>query len=264
MQSDGTATVLLGGQSPLVQGITQNNISLSYTQPANPTYPNATPSAQLLTPQGQDVTSLVTQGTIGAGLTFANTTMPALLGSGSQQGSLNQLAQGVADTVNNLLTGGQISSGPPAVPGVPLFTYSAAAPTGIAGSLAVSSTITGSQLAAIDPGTGVANGNATALANLATTPDASLNNLSFSQYYGSVAADVGQQAATAASHNTATTAALNQAQSLRAQVSGVSLNQQATQLLQFQESYQASAQLITTINTITQSLLTVMQQASSG
>jgi flagellar hook-associated protein 1 FlgK len=145
---------------------------------------------------------------------------------------------------------------------VPLFTYSAAAPTGIASSLAVSANITGSQLAAIDPGTGVANGNATALANLATTANANLNNLSFSQYYGAVAANVGQQAATATSNDTATTAALNQAQSLRAQVSGVSLNQQATQLLQFQESYQASAQLITTINTITQSLLTVMQQAT--
>jgi len=261
IQSDGTATVLLGGQSPLVQGVTQNNITLNYTQPANPTYPNATPSAQLLTPQGQDVTSLVTQGTIGAGLTFANTTMPALLGSGSQQGSLNQLAQGVADTVNNLLTNGQISAGPPAVPGVPLFTYSAAAPTGIASSLAVSSTITGSQLAAINPGAGVANGNATALANLATKPDTNLNNLSFSQFYGAVAADVGQQASTASRNASATSAALNQAQSLRAQVSGVSLNQQATQLLQFQESYQASAQLITTINTITQSLLSVMQQA---
>jgi flagellar hook-associated protein 1 FlgK len=57
---------------------------------------------------------------------------------------------------------------------------------------------------------------------------------------------------------------LNQAQSLRAQVSGVSLNDQATQLLQFQESYQASAQLITTVNTITQALLTVMQQASNA
>ena len=187
--------------------------------------------------------------------------MPALLGSGSQQGSLNQLAQGVADTVNNLLTNGQISAGPPAVPGVPLFTYSAAAPTGIASSLAVSSTITGSQLAAINPGAGVANGNATALANLATKPDTNLNNLSFSQFYGAVAADVGQQASTASRNASATSAALNQAQSLRAQVSGVSLNQQATQLLQFQESYQASAQLFTTINTITQSLLSVMQQA---
>ncbi len=86
--------------------------------------------------------------------------MPAILGDGQQQGSLNQLAQTVADRVNTLLTGGQVSAGPPAVSGVPLFTYNAATPTGIASSLSVSSTITGSQLAAISPGPpSVANGS---------------------------------------------------------------------------------------------------------
>jgi flagellar hook-associated protein FlgK len=42
-------------------------------------------------------------------------------------------------------------------------------------------------------------------------------------------------------------------------VSGVSLNDQAASLMQFQQGYQAAAQMITVINNITQSLLTMMQ-----
>jgi flagellar hook-associated protein 1 FlgK len=265
MESDGTATVLLGGQSPLVQGITQNAVTLNYTQSATATNPGASPSAQLLSSDGQDITSLATQGSIGAALDFRNTTMPALLGDGMQQGSLNQLAQGVADRVNTLLSGGQISAGPPAVAGVPLFTYNAATPTGIAGSLTVAPNMTGSQLAAISPGPpSVANGVATELAAMAnpSNPSDMLNGFSYSQYYGNIATSVGQQASTASSNDTTNTNLLNQADSLRAQVSGVSLNDQATKLLQFQENYQASAQMISTINNMTQSLLTMMQQVA--
>ncbi len=265
IESDGTATVLLGGQSPLVQGATQNKVTLGYTQAANPVNAGASPSAQLLSSDGQDITSLVNQGSIGADLHFRNTTLPAILGDGQQQGSLNQLAQSVADRVNALLTGGQISSGPPAVSGVPLFSYNANAPTGVAGSLSVAPNMTGSQLAAISPGPpSVANGVASELASMANPSNASdmLNGFSYSQFYGNIATDVGQQTSTASSNDTINTSLLNQAESLRAQVSGVSLNAQASQLLQFQESYQASAQMITAINTMTQSLLTVMQQAA--
>jgi flagellar hook-associated protein 1 FlgK len=261
MESDGTATVLLGGQSPLVQGTTQNNVSLSYLQSAGNA--NASPTAQILDSNGQDVTSLVNQGTIGGALSFRNTTMPAILGDAQNQGSLSTLAQTVADRINTILTNGQVSAGPPAVPGVPLFTYDANTPTGIAGSLALSPNITGSQLAAISTSpTVVANGAASELAAMADPTNAQdlINGFSYTQYYGTIATSVGQQASTSTTNDATNTSLLNQAQSLRAQVSGVSLNDQATQLLQFQESYQAAAQMITTINTMTQSLLTMMQQ----
>lgn len=264
-ESDGTATVLLGGQSPLVQGTTQNKVSLNYTQSANATNASASPSAQLLSADGQDITSLVSQGSLGAALDFRNTTMAAILGNGQQQGSLNQLAQTIADRVNTLLTSGQVSSGPPAVSGVALFTYNSSVPTGIAGSLAVSSNITGSQLAAISPGPpSVANGVATELASLTNPTNNAdmINGFSYSQFYGNIVTDVGQQASTASSNDSVNTSLLNQAESLRSQVSGVSLNDQAAQLLKFQESYQAAAQMISAINTMTQSLLQVMQQVA--
>jgi flagellar hook-associated protein 1 FlgK len=264
-ESDGTATVLLGGQSPLVQGVTQNQLSLSFAQSSNPTNTNASPSAQILNADGQDVTSLVTQGTLGGALDFRNSTIPAILGDGQQQGSLNQLAQGIADRVNTLLSNGQVSAGPPAVSGVPLFTYNAATATGIAGSLTVAPNVTGGQLAAIDPGPpSVANGVATELASLAnpTNTADTISGVSFNQFYGQITTDVGQQASTASSNDSINTNLFNQADSLRSQVSGVSLNDQAAQLLKFQDAYQATAQMITVINTMTQSLLTTLQQTA--
>jgi flagellar hook-associated protein 1 FlgK len=264
MQSDGTATVLLGGQSPLVQGTTQSNISLGYIQSTGNA--GASPTAEILDSNGQPITSLVDQGTIGGALSFRNTTIPSILGDANNPGSLNTLAQTVADRINSILTNGQISTGPPPVAGVPLFTYPAGTPTGVAGSLSLSPNITGSQLAAISTApTVVANGAASELAAMASPTNSldMLNGFSYTQYYGTIATSVGQQATTASSNDATNTTLLNQATSLRSQVSGVSLNDQATQLLQFQESYQAAAQMITTINTMTQSLMQVMQQVSS-
>ncbi len=247
--SDGTATVLLGGQSPLVLGSEQHKLSVSS---------GGTPDAQLLSDQGQDVTGLASQGQLGGLLNFRNQTIPSVIGDSQQQGSLNQLAQSIADTVNNTLTAGQVSAGPPAVSGSPLFSYSASSPAGVASSLSLSSGISASTLAAIAPGPpSVANGTASALANLSTSNE--INGVTYTGFYSGVAADIGQQESTASANQTTQSQVLAQAQNLRAQVSGVSLNEQATLLMQYQESYQAAAQLIQVITTTTQDLLTTMQ-----
>jgi flagellar hook-associated protein 1 FlgK len=293
IESDGTATVLLSGQAPLVMGTTQNNVALNYPPTsATAPFPNAAPTTAQLTIAGlpqPDVTSLVNKGSIGAELSFANTTMPSLLGNGQTLGSLNQLAQTVADRVNKLLTGGQNAAG---AAGVALFTYPlttpavtvpptpavASDPTNIAASLGVAN-ISGSQLAAstvpiagsivppiVTAVPAVANGVATELAGLVnpTNPLDMLGGFSYTQAYGNIASDIGQQASNASDNATTATDILNQATTLRATVSGVSLNDQATQLLQFQQAYQASAQMITVVNTITQALLTASASWVNG
>ncbi len=263
-QSDGTSTVLLGGQIPLVIGQNQMPLSMASTPSPGAAYPGAAPDDQVLDSSGRDVTSLISGGTLGGLLNFRNTTVPSIIGDGQQQGTLNQLAQGVADRVNTLLTSGQISSDPPAVSGVPLFSYDGTSPTSVAGTLSVSPTVTGAQLAAIDPGPPVAaNGIASHLAHLADPQSAAdmLNGQSFTAFYSVLAADVGEQAASASTDQTTQTQQLAQAQNLRAQVSGVSLNDQASLLLQFQNSYQASAQVIGTIKTMLQTLFTTLAQA---
>ena len=260
-ESDGTATVLLGGQSALVIGQKASPLRLAYpAAAATAPYPNAVPDVQLLSADGHDVTALATSGQLGGLVAFRNTTIPSVLGDSQQQGSLNQLAQGIADRVNGLLTGGQLSAGPPPVPGVALFSYSAASPTQAAATLGVNPAITAAQLAA---GTATsANGVATQLAALATSHNAAdqINGLSYTDFYSGVVSGIGQQAASASAASDSETQLLVQAQNLRAQVSGVSLNDQAALLMQFQQGYQAAAQMITVINNITQSLLAMMQR----
>jgi flagellar hook-associated protein 1 len=268
-QKDGTTTVLLGGQTPLVIGQQQYQISSNLAVPSNPpaTYPSAPPNAQILDSDGNDISSEVATGQIGGLLQAVNGTLAQLQGSGNQQGSLNQLAQTIADTVNTILTGGNISdanptTGAPAVPGVPLFTYDATNPAGIAGSLSVSPGITPGQLAAIDPGPPeVDNGIPLALANLAIPQSAAdeINGMSYTQFYGNMASVLGTAISNAQSNQTTSQDAVTQAQTLRQQSSGVDLNQEAIKVLQFQQSYDAASKMVTILDQLTQNFLDAIQ-----
>ncbi|MBV9443936.1 MAG: flagellar hook-associated protein FlgK [Acidobacteriaceae bacterium] len=261
-EADGTATVLMNGQIPLVIGTTQTQLSVSYATASSPTYPNAPASANVITSSGQGVTSEIgTAGQLGGLLQFRNTTLPSIIGSQQVQGSLNQLGQAIADRVNSVLTAGQVSSGPPPVAGLPVLSYTAGSPTDVASSLSLNSAITPANLAAIQPGPPpVSNGVPDQLSQLAnpTNPADMLNGLSFTDFYSGVASNVGSEASAASTAQSTNTDLLNQAQSMRAQLSGVSLNDQAAKLLEFQQAYQASAQVINTVNNMMQTLMNMM------
>lgn len=257
-ESDGTVTVLMNGQVPLVLGTTQTQLQVTYLGSAGAPNPSADPAAYIMTGGGQDVTSIVSGGELAALIQFRNVTLPSVMGDGQQQGSLNQLAQAVADRVNTLLTSGQTSSGGA---GVPLFTYTAGSPTSVASTLSVNP-ISGSQLAAVDPGPpAVANGIANQLAQLSIpqNPASMVNGMSYTDFYSNIASGIGEQASAASSSQQAQSQMLAQAQNMRAQVSGVSLNDQAANLLQFQQGYEAAAHVISTIDTTTQYLMTTME-----
>ncbi len=256
LELDGTATVLMNMQVPLAIGETQTPLQVSYSPAPGST---AMPDARITVPSGQDVTSSAAAGgQLGGLLQVRNQTLPSLIGDASQQGSLNQLAQGVADRVNALLASGQTSSG---ASGVPLFTYNAASPTGIAGSLSVNSAVGASDLAAIQPGPPVvANGIAAKLAKLQNPTNSAdmINGMNYTAFYSNMASNLGTQAANASQSKDSQTDLLSQAENVRSQDSGVSLDQQATQLLQFQQAYAASSKLITVINEITNDLMNVI------
>jgi flagellar hook-associated protein 1 FlgK len=254
--SDGTATVLLGGQSPLVEGTESHSLQVTYPPSQTAPIPGGTPDAVITGYNGQNVTALANQGQLGGLLSFRNETLPSVIGDNQQEGSLNQLAQGVANTVNNILATGTTSSGSA---GAPLFTYSSTSPNSQASTLSLSSTITPATLAAGT--TADANGTATQLAGLSTSVE--INGMTFTDFYSSVASAIGQSQSTAAANEETQGQLLSQAQNNRAQVSGVSLNEQASLLMQYQQSYQAAAQVISTVNQLTQSLLTTMQDISS-
>jgi flagellar hook-associated protein 1 FlgK len=246
-QADGTVTVMLGGGSPLVIGSQQYALSTA-SSPAG---------AQVLDSQGNDVTSQITGGQLGGLLDSRNRVLGSMLGNSQQTGTLNQLAAGLADTVNGILESGTVSSAPGAAAGTALFTYDTSTPNAAAATLELNQAITPSQLAPVDS-SGNANGNANQLAALSNTALVQLGGMSLTQYFGQIASDIGQENQTATDNETSQQQVVAQATTVITQVSGVNLNEEAAILTQFQNAYQASAEVLTVINTMADSVLTMI------
>ena len=271
-QANNTYSVLINGQSPLVMQNQAFQISDQMVQPTNPAPTNSgssdpPPLAQITASDGTDITAQITGGQLGSLLNFRNVVLPSYIGDAYQQGSLNTMAQQFADTVNNTLTSGEISSGPPAVSGIPLFTYDTTNNTDVAASLAVNPDITAAQLAPISTagGTTVSNGVALSLAQL-TTPQTAADEIdgeSYTQYYGDMATEVGNQLQAATNEQTVQQSAVAQAQNLIQQTSGVSLDEEAVTLVQFQRAYEANSQMVNVLDELTSDTINMLSSATA-
>ncbi len=255
LESDGSVTLLLGGQTPLVIGARQYQLQSAYFNTGTPVNPNATPAAHILDANGQDVTANVSGGSLGGLLTVRNTVLPSIQGDSQQAGALNQIAKQVADRVNQLLTSGLTPAGQP---GVALFTYDASSGANTARSLAVNPNITSDDLAALDPGPPqVANGIALSLAGLGDSHAAAdtINGKSILEFLNAQTQIIGQKTADASAGQTVAQQSVTQAKALRSQVSGVSLDEEAVRVMELQRGYQAISKLISVINGLTDTLL---------
>jgi flagellar hook-associated protein 1 FlgK len=239
---DGSYNVFLGGQTPLVLGNQQFQISAGFSSG----------QTQILDSQSIDVTSQITGGSLGGMLQDNNTTLP---GYTSQ---LNTLAQTFADQVNGQLAQGLDQSG--AAPTTNLFSYDQA--NDAASTLTVTPGFTPDQIAAASAGAAGGNGNAVAVANLANA--AVVNGVTFTQAFGNLSSQVGSDVAAAQQNQTGDQDLLTQAQQQRQQVSGVNLNAEAAKLLQFQQSYQAVGQMVTVLNSLTQTILNLLPPGTSS
>jgi flagellar hook-associated protein 1 FlgK len=199
---------------------------------------------------GVDVTQKITDGQLGALLSVRNQILPRLIGGPSDTGELNVLAKQVADTVNGVLT---------AAGGKGLFTYNSSSPVISAGTLAVTSGLQPGDLVAADAGPPpVSNGVPLKLGNLVNSTQAGLQNMTFDQFYGSTAAWIGNQLSQAQTASQAQTQTVAQAQALRQQLSGVSLDEEATRLMTLQRSYQAASRMVTVVDTLSQTLINMI------
>src|SRR5207245_1032596 len=104
-QQDGSVTVMVGGQTPLVVGSHAYQISAASGVPGGlpPGNPGVPPSAIIVDSAGREVTSQFTGGTLGALLDVRNRVIASFLGDVNQPGELNRLAQTFADRVNQVL-----------------------------------------------------------------------------------------------------------------------------------------------------------------
>ena len=262
-QSDGTVTVLIGGQTPLVIGDKQYTLQadLKTPPPGSPANSGLAPPARILSSDGRDITAETSGGELAGLLEVRNQVLPQLTGDANNPGDLNRLAKAVADRVNGLLTSGQVSAGPPAVAGSPLFAYDNSNSATTARTLAVAGGFDPANLAAIDPGPPpVSNGIALKLAALASPTDAAdeIDGFSYTEFYGNMARKVGSALAAAQDDSDTQAQLVAQAKSLRDQASGVSLDEEAVQLLEFQRAYQATSKMVSVLNELTQTTVDML------
>jgi flagellar hook-associated protein 1 len=211
----------------------------------------STPQTAILSSSGDDITSQLTGGQLGAELNDNNNLLPSYVGG------LNTLAQTLADQVNNALNNGIDQNG--AAPTTNLFAYNAT--TGAALTLSVNP-LTPDQIAAALPGAPGGNGNALALAALANSPVAS--GYTFAEAYGNLGAQVGSDLSTAQNNSTTDQALLSQSETLRQQISGVSLDQQAEDLMQFERSYDAVSKMLGVLNDLGLDVINILPPTSSA
>lgn len=235
-EPDGSYTVFLGGQSPLVQGDKHLELQADFSNP-NPAIVDA---------NGNDVTGQINQGKLKGLLDTAIDRLPAYTDE------LNRLAQTFADNVNGVLAGGLDAGG--SKPAQNLFDYDPQ--VGAAFTLRTNA-LAPSDLAGASAGAPGGNGNVLALSQLqsATTID----DVSFGQFYGRLAAKVGRDLGDARDSADLQQQLVNQARTLREQTSGVSLDEEAARLVETQRAYQANAQLFQVLNSMTDTIMQILR-----
>ncbi len=261
-QADGTFTLLLGGQSPLVIGETAYLIRSESSAAETPSYSPGRPPVRILAADGRDISPLLIGGQLAALLSVHNEYLPSLIGDASQPGALNTLAKAFADRVNTVFEGGWISAGPPPVPGIALFAYDSSNDANVARTLTLNSAATADRLAAIDPGPPYsANGVTRTLASLAdgTVAANQLDGLGFMEHYGALAARAGREIAQAREDASNQRQVAIQARYLRDQISGVSLNEEAVMLMEFQRAYEAASRMIRVLDELVETALTLVR-----
>lgn len=198
---------------------------------------------------GVDVTSQVTGGEIGGQLHARDVLIPDYLDT------LDTLAYSVATTVNTQHAAGYDLDGNA---GGPIFTPLASA-SGAARAIAVDPTIAADprKIAASGASSGGDNTNARAMATLRDAKVTAGGAGTLTDAWAEFVYKVGQDSSTAKTELQNRRDILSQLESLRDQMSGVSLDEEAMMMMKFQRAYEANARYFATID----SAIDVLMQA---
>jgi flagellar hook-associated protein 1 FlgK len=229
---EGGVDVSIGSGRPLVVGETKYDIGTTNVPPTG---------YAALSINGVAVTSEVTGGKLGGLLQVRDVNIP------DYQSRLDDLAFEVANQVNTLHTAGFDQSGAPAGD---LFAFSTA-PVGTAGAAAAlivdPAVAANAQLLAA---AGIANGgdNQTARAIAGLREQAVMNGGTLSDAWGQLVYRVARDTRSAIDESDSRKAIVDQVDALRDQVSGISLDEEAMQLLKFQRAFEANARFFTVVD----------------
>ncbi len=192
---------------------------------------------------GTDITSSLTGGSLGGTLQVRDGELPAL------QTKLDNLASQFTSAINTANQAGFDVTG---LAGKPMFTTSGT--TGAAASIQLALT-SSSQIAASSDGSAGSSGNLSKL--LAVQNTALASGMTPVDAYSDLVYTVGNASAQAQTSNTATNAALSQLQAQQASISGVSVDEETTNMIRYQQSYQAAAKVISTVDSLYQILISM-------
>jgi flagellar hook-associated protein 1 FlgK len=233
---DGSFDLYLGGQTPVVVGEHAYPISLELSAGA-PVLRDA---------EGRDITRQVSDGRLGALIGLRESFLPAVLAD------LNRLAESVADQINGILSSGVDMNGLP--PTVGLFECDSL--SGSAATLKVTG-ILPEELAGARPEAPGGNANILDLSRIFSTR--TIDNFTFTEFYGQLASRVGYGLASARDNEAMQKSLVVQARALRQEQSGVSLDEEAASLIAFQRSYEAMAQMIRVLDEMTAEVINIMR-----
>lgn len=185
-----------------------------------------------------EITSSIQGGSIGGTLQARDKDLPVV------QSQLDAIAYSFATAVNAQNQAGNGSGG---AAGTAVFSIGSSA-TGAAGTIGVSMIDASNLAAAATAESTGGSGNAQAL--LALQNSATAGGTTFSNAFSGLLTGLGSSVSNARSDSTADTAVQTQLSTQRDALSGISLDQEAANLTQYQRSYQASAKLMSILNTL--------------
>ena len=237
---NGSLTLTTNSGAPLVVG----GQSFQLTTQADPVT-----GLQDVFSQGNNITSQIASGELAGQLQIRDQEIPSI------QSSLDSLAYNLGTAVNTQNQAGYDLNG---AAGGNLFNL----PAGVAGSAAsISVAITDpTKIAASGgPAPGSPGDNTNANALLALQNQTIVNGQTPLNAYSNLVFKIGSDVSSAQSNQQAGSLVLQQIQNLQGGVSGVDINEEAANLIQFQNAYQASAQVSTIIDTLLQDTLNMVQ-----
>ncbi len=226
--SDNTITLTTASGTALVAG--QASFDLTATLDSS--------GEQHVFSLGHDITATIVSGALGGILRARDQQIPSV------QSQLDTLAAGFANAVNAIQTSGFGLNGQIAA-GKFLFNLPPASGQGAAASLSVAIKDP-ADIAASSDGTPGSNGNAELMYALRT--GSVIAGQSPTDYYSSIVFNVGNASSNATAEQGASDLVLRQLKNQRSSVSGVSLDEEAANMMRYQQAYSASAQVISTIN----------------
>jgi flagellar hook-associated protein 1 FlgK len=189
--------------------------------------------------QGTDVTANLTAGKLAGLIKVRDQTIPSLLLD------LDTLASGLSNALNAAHATGFDLSGNP---GGNLFAPPPLALSGAAAAMSVAISDP-TLIAASSDGSSGSNGNLDVLSAVRTQAVARGQNPT--DFYAGLVFHVGSDVANSSAEAEAAGLILHQLENQRSAVSGVSLDEEAANLVRFQRAYEAAARVVATINDLT-------------